>query len=81
MIILAHFDERLGIPYAHLFAQKGFENVFLISGGTDFFIYIFRNWVIHEYIPWIYRRNEGTGRSQTEGGAKQLRKKINCEEK
>ena len=43
MIILAHFDERLGIPYAHLFAQKGFENVFLISGGTDFFIYIFRN--------------------------------------
>ena len=40
MIILAHFDERLGIPYAHLFAQKGFENVFLISGGTDFFIYM-----------------------------------------
>ncbi len=36
MIIIYHFDERLGIPGANLFAQKGYDNVFLVSGGNSY---------------------------------------------
>jgi len=33
LIIIYHIDERNGIPVATKFAEKGFENVFLLSGG------------------------------------------------
>jgi len=32
-----HFDERLGIPVAKLFFDKGYDNVFLVSGGVEEF--------------------------------------------
>ena len=37
MIILYHFDERNGIPYANLLFEKGYDNVFLLSGGIEEF--------------------------------------------
>ena len=30
-------DERKGVEAAHLFAQKEFENIYLLSGGFDRF--------------------------------------------
>jgi centrosomal protein CEP41 len=37
MIILYHNDERTGIPYANNFFQKGFDNVYFLSGGIEDF--------------------------------------------
>jgi centrosomal protein CEP41 len=32
------FDERQGSQYAQLFSEKGYENVFLLSGGCEEFL-------------------------------------------
>lgn len=32
------FDERVGSQYAQLFSEKGYENVFLLSGGCEEFL-------------------------------------------
>ena len=37
IIIMYHFDEKNGIPYANLLFQKGFDNVFLLNGGIEEF--------------------------------------------
>ena len=37
MIILYHKDERNGIPYANNFFQKGYDNVYFLSGGIEEF--------------------------------------------
>ncbi len=37
MIILYHSDERSGVPYANLLFQKGYDNVFFLSGGIEEF--------------------------------------------
>ena len=37
MIILYHTDERNGIPYANNFYQKGYDNVYFLSGGIEEF--------------------------------------------
>ena len=37
MIILYHTDERNGIPYANNFFQKGYDNVYFLSGGIEDF--------------------------------------------
>jgi centrosomal protein CEP41 len=37
MIIIYMFDERSGSQAAKMFAEKGFENIFLISGGIEQF--------------------------------------------
>ena len=37
MIILYHSDERNGVPYANLLFQKGYDNVFFLSGGIEEF--------------------------------------------
>ena len=37
MIIIYHFDERPGIDAASKFADKGYENIYLISGGIEVF--------------------------------------------
>jgi hypothetical protein len=41
MIIIYHKDERTSIPHAGLLVQKGFDNVFLLSGGIDDFVKIY----------------------------------------
>jgi hypothetical protein len=33
LIIVYHVDEKNGIPYAQLLFEKGYNNIFLISGG------------------------------------------------
>ena len=38
MIILYHNDERNGIPYANNFFQKGYDNVYFLSGGIEEFV-------------------------------------------
>ena len=38
MIILYHSDERNGVPYANLLFQKGYDNVFFLSGGIEEFM-------------------------------------------
>jgi centrosomal protein CEP41 len=37
MIIIYGPDERNSIPYATLFIQKGYDNIFLLSGGIEEF--------------------------------------------
>ena len=37
MIILYHNDERNGIPFANNFFQKGYDNVYFLSGGIEEF--------------------------------------------
>lgn len=38
LIIVYMFDERQGSQYAQLFSEKGYENVFLLSGGCEEFL-------------------------------------------
>ncbi len=33
MIIIYHLDEKNGIPFAQLLFEKGYNNIFLVSGG------------------------------------------------
>ena len=37
MIIVYHTDERNGVPYAGLLFQKGYDNVYFLSGGIEEF--------------------------------------------
>ena len=37
MIIMYHTDERNGIPHANNFFQKGYDNVYFLSGGIEEF--------------------------------------------
>jgi centrosomal protein CEP41 len=41
MIILYYKDERTGITHAGLLVQKGFDNVYLLSGGIEDFVKIY----------------------------------------
>lgn len=38
MIIVYHSDERNGIPYASLLFQKGYDNIYFLSGGIEEFV-------------------------------------------
>jgi centrosomal protein CEP41 len=38
LIIIYSKDERSGIPYATLLIQKGFENIYFLSGGIEDFV-------------------------------------------
>jgi len=38
LIIVYHLDERNGIPHANLMAQKGYDNVYLLTGGIEDFL-------------------------------------------
>lgn len=38
MIIVYHNDERNGIPYAGLLFQKGYDNIYFLSGGIEEFV-------------------------------------------
>ena len=33
IIVVYHFDEKKGIDYVTQFFEKGFDNIFLLSGG------------------------------------------------
>ena len=38
LIIIYMLDERQGVQYAQLLAEKGYDNVFLLSGGCEAFL-------------------------------------------
>lgn len=38
LIIIYMNDERQGIPQAQLLSEKGYDNVFLLSGGCEGFL-------------------------------------------
>lgn len=38
MIIVYHNDERNGVPYAGLLFQKGYDNIYFLSGGIEEFV-------------------------------------------
>jgi centrosomal protein CEP41 len=38
LIIIYMNDERQGVQYAQILAEKGYENVFLLSGGIEAFL-------------------------------------------
>ena len=40
MIIIYGLDEKEGIPVAHLLYQKGINNVFLLTGGLNYYLKI-----------------------------------------
>ena len=37
IIIIYHFDEKKGIEYAAQFAEKGYDNVYLLNAGVEGF--------------------------------------------
>ena len=45
MIIMYHSDERNGIPYANNFFQKGYDNVYFLSGGIEDFVKKYPNYL------------------------------------
>ena len=51
LIIIYHFDEKHGMPTANLFAEKGYENVFLLSGGVEKFLTYYPEFVQGKRVP------------------------------
>ena len=41
LIIVYDSEERLGIPHAQLLIQKGFDNIFFMSGGLEEFVKVY----------------------------------------
>ncbi len=35
--MLYHFDEKKGIEYVNHFVEKGYDNIYLLSGGIEAF--------------------------------------------
>lgn len=44
-------DERQGTAAAKLFAEKGYDNVFLLNGGIEQFHFEFPDWIEGKDIP------------------------------
>ena len=51
LIIIYMSDERNGTKVAQLFAEKGFENIFLLSGGIEGFLEEFHDLVEGRDVP------------------------------
>ena len=51
LIIVYHTDERKGTQAANLMAEKGYDNVFLLSGGIDQFNEEFNSLVEGKNVP------------------------------
>ncbi|EAS01972.2 rhodanese-like domain protein (macronuclear) [Tetrahymena thermophila SB210] len=58
LIIIYHSDERNGIPIAQKLAEKGFENVFLLSGGIEKFVQEYPEELDGKKIPVIKKQDE-----------------------
>ena len=43
LIIIYMLDERQGVQYAQLLSEKGYDNVFLLSGGCEQFLQDYQN--------------------------------------
>lgn len=51
LIIVIHEDERLGVQFAASLYQKGFDNVYLVTGGMEEFYQRHPEWVEGTQLP------------------------------
>lgn len=51
LIIVIHEDERLGVQFAACLYQKGFDNVYLVTGGMEEFYQKHPDWVQGTQLP------------------------------
>jgi len=58
LIIVYHSDERNSIPFATQFFEKGYENVYLISGGVEDFVRDHPDLVEGKKVPVIAPKKE-----------------------
>ena len=49
------YDEKSGIPSATLMAERGYENVFLLSGGLESFLQEFPQLVEGKKVPVLFK--------------------------
>ncbi|CAD8130466.1 unnamed protein product [Paramecium sonneborni] len=76
-IIIYHFDEKNGIPSATLFAEKGFENVYLLSGGIEKFLQNYPQGVIGIKVPSIPKPEENPNKIIKRSNYKETDSQIN----
>jgi len=58
LIIVYHLDERNGIPHANTMAQKGYENVYLLTGGIEAFLEEYPQYIEGKKIPESQKQKE-----------------------
>ncbi|CAD8099885.1 unnamed protein product [Paramecium sonneborni] len=80
-IIIYHFDEKNGIPSATLFAEKGFENVYLLSGGIEKFLQNYPQGVIGIKVPSIPKPEENPNKIIKRSNYKETDSQIKKSEK
>jgi len=51
LIIIYHNDERNGVSFGNLMAQKNYENVYLLTGGIEAFLENFAHFVEGKKVP------------------------------
>ena len=56
-IIIYNFDERTGIPVASIFYDKGYDNIYLMSGGIEEFVQLHHHLVEGEKVPPVLKHN------------------------
>lgn len=59
LIIIYMNDERQGTQYAQILAEKGYENVFLLSGGIEAFLEDHLDLVEGKQVPMPKKKIEG----------------------
>lgn len=57
-IIIYNFDERTGIPVARIFYDKGYDNIYLLSGGIEEFVQLHHDLVEGEKIPVLKHKSK-----------------------
>lgn len=50
-IVIYNFDERTGIPVAKMFYDKGYDNIYLLSGGIEEFVQLHHELVEGDKVP------------------------------
>ncbi|CAD8186885.1 unnamed protein product [Paramecium pentaurelia] len=81
LIIIYHFDEKNGIPSATLFAEKGFENVYLLSGGIEKFLQNYPEAVIGTKVPTFQKPEQNPNKIIKRSNYKESESQINKSEK
>jgi rhodanese-related sulfurtransferase len=51
LIVMIHEDERLGVQFATALYQKGFDNIYLVTGGMEEFYQKHPQWVQGTHLP------------------------------
>ena len=56
MIIVYHTEEKKGIPHITVLFEKGFDNIFQLTGGQDEFQTSYPEIVEGQNIPYIEKK-------------------------